>query len=238
VPDEEPTAQLATRRAGPPVLLGLRPRFIERTVALAKLDERIRALSVWGSLARGDADEWSGVDFIASVSDASVPDVLDELSLKDSPYGRSLITLRMPQNGVEGGGVVSVTYLLSGLPLHVDWYVCPLSVGVPVRDTKPLFTREGWPSSGASFAELLHDRPSRQSSTPADWDLLAAMTPIHVKEVARGRPEAVVVDGKPLNDRIDAYDALARRIAEMPDTYGSELRAALFYHLGVARRGR
>ncbi len=160
------------------------------------------------------------------------------LRLKDSPYGRSLVTLQMPQNGVDGGGFVSVTYLQSGLPLHVDWYICPLSLGLPVRDTKPLFTRESWPNSGRSFEELLRDHPSQHSYDPPSWDLLASMTPIHVKEVARGRPEVVLVDGKPVIDRIDAYDALARRIAALPAEYGSDVRAALFYHLGVARRGR
>ena len=238
MPDEDRSPELSTRRVGPPVLLGLRPRFIERAVAVARQDERIRALLLWGSLARGDADEWSGVDFVAVVSDESVLEVLDDLGRKDSLYGRSLITVQMPQNGIDGGGVVSVTYLQSGLPLHVDWYISPSSLGLPVRDTKPLFTRERWPDSGGSFADLLRDHPSQQSYTPPRWDLLASLTPIHVKEVARGRPEAVLVDGRPAKDRIDAYDALARRIAELPATYGSDVRAALFYHLGVARRGR
>jgi predicted nucleotidyltransferase len=236
VPDDAPAGQLSTRRVGPIVLLGLRPRFVERALAVARDDERFRALSLWGSLARGDADEWSDVDFVATVKDESVPDILDELGRTESLYGRSLISLQMPQDGVDGGGVVSVTYLQSGLPLHVDWYICPLSVGVPVRDTKPLFTHERWSNSGTSFADLLRDQPSQQTNTPADWDLVASMTPILIKEVARGRPEVVVVDGKPLHDQIDAYDALARRIAELPSAY-SDMRPALFYHLGVARRG-
>lgn len=237
MPDADPSTQPETRRAGPPVLLGLRPRFMTRAVAAALEDERIRALSLWGSLARGDADEWSDIDFVATVPDESVPDVLDELSRKDSPYGQALVTLPIPQDGVAGGAAVSVTYLQSGLPLHVDWYICPLSLGLPVRDTKPLFTREPWPNSGASFAELLRERPSQESYAPSPWDLLASMTPIHVKEVARGRPWAVLIDGKPADNQIEAYDELARRIASLPPTYGSDVRAALFYHLGVARRG-
>jgi hypothetical protein len=209
---------------------------MERALTVARLDERIRALSLWGSLARGDADEWSDVDFVASVADESIPDFLDDLSRRDSLYGQSLITLQMPQDGVDGGGVVSATYLQSGLPLHVDWYVCPLSLGLPVQDTKPVFTREGWPNSGVSFTELLRERPSQEYFAPPHWDVLASMTPILIKEVARGRPEAVLVDGKPVSDPIDAYDELARRIAELPSAY-SDMRPALFYHLGVARRG-
>jgi len=211
---------------------------MQRAVEVARKDERIRALMLWGSLARGDADEWTGVEYIASVSDESVSDVLDELSQKDSPYGRSLVSLRMPQNGVEDGGFISVTYLQSGLPLHVDWYICPFSLGFPVQDTKPLFAREGWPESGMSFAELLRNRPSRKSCVPTDSDLLATMIPINVAEVARGRPEAVLVDGKPANDRIDAYDELSRRIAELHAANSSEIQPAFFYHLGIARRGR
>jgi hypothetical protein len=234
VPDESSSPRPRTQRVGPPVLLAQRPRFIERAVAAARLDERIRALLVWGSLARGDADEWSDVDLVMAVSDESVPEILEELSREDSAYGRSLITLQMPQNGVDKGGCVSVTYLQSGLPLHVNWYICPLSGGLPVRDTKPLFSHERWPEAGSTFAEILRDRPSRASNTPSELDLLVSMTPIHVNEVARGRPEVVLVDGKPATDRIDAYDELGRRIAELP----SDVRAPFFYHLGLARRGR
>jgi hypothetical protein len=232
------TTEFAKPRVGPTVLLGLRPRFVQRATAVARDDERVRALLVWGALARGDADEWSGVDFVMSVPDESVNEVLDELSQRDSPYGRSLVTLRTPQKGVAGGGVVNVTYLQSGLPLSVEWYVCPLSVGFPIRDTKPLIARDGWPRTGVSFAELLGEQPSRETLAPAPWDLVASGIPHQIGEVVRGRPEAVLIDGVPAVDQIEAYDALGRLIAQMPAEYGSELRAALFYYLGLARRGR
>jgi hypothetical protein len=236
MPDEKSPSQLVAHRVGPPVLLGLRPRFMERAVKAAQRDERIRALSLWGSLARGDADEWSGVEFVATVSDELVPEVLEELSRKDSAFGQTWITLRMPQNGVDGGGFLSMTYYQSTLPIHVEWYVCPLSLGVPTADTNTLFLRDGWPKSRTSFAELLRDRPSQQSFTPPHWDLFASMIPIHVKDVVRGRPEVVLVGDKPASDPIEAYDELARRIASLPATH-SDLRAPLFYLLGIARRG-
>jgi hypothetical protein len=62
------------------------------------------------------------------------------------------------------------------------------------------------------------------------------MIPGDIKEVVRGRPEAVLIDGNPANDEIEAYDELARRIASLPSTH-SDLRAPLFYLLGIARRG-
>src|SRR5471030_3335057 len=109
--DEVPSTQAVARSVGPPVLLGQRPRFLRRAVEYARKDERIRALMLWGALARGDADEWSGIDFVAVVSDEMVTQVLDDLSQQDSLYGRSLVTLNMSQNGVDRGGVLSVTYL-------------------------------------------------------------------------------------------------------------------------------
>ena len=104
MPDEGSSPPIGPRRVGPIVLLGLIPRFLERAFAVATEDERIRALLLWGSLARGDRDEWSHVDLVAAVSDASVPEVIDELSRANSLYGRSLVTLQMPQDGMEGGG--------------------------------------------------------------------------------------------------------------------------------------
>ena len=235
MPDEKTSLRPDARRVGPPVLLGLRARFIERAVTIALLDERIRALILWGSIARGDADEWSDVDLVVSVTDAAIPDLLEELSQEESAYGESLVTLSLPQNGVEGGGFLSVTYLRSALPLHVDWYLCPESLGLADLDTKPLFSRDGWPTSGTSFAEILHDRPSRESSSPPEADLLASRIPLLVKEVARGRPEAVLVDGEPVHDRIAAYEALTRDIAALPPEYRDK-RPPLYNHLGIARQ--
>jgi hypothetical protein len=205
-----------------------------RATTVALQDDRIRALSLWGPLARGDADEWSGIDFVATVSKESIRDVADELSREESLYGKSLVTFRLPQNGVDGGDVVSVTYLQSGLPLHVDWYLCPSSLGVPVRDTKPLFARDGWPRSGRSFAELRRERPSQESSSPPRWDRVVSTIPIQVGEVARGRPAAVVEARKPMRDPTEAYAALSRRIGSLPARYRDVL-PPLFGYLGVAR---
>jgi len=234
VTDVQPSPPPAARRVGPPVLLGLRPRFLDRATIVARLDQRIRALALWGPLARGEADEWSGIDFVATVADESVGEFLDELTRGDTLYGKSLVALRMPQHGVAGGGFVSVTYLQSGLPLHVDWYVSPLSLGIPVGDTKPLFVRDGWPHSGASFAELLRERPSRESCSPPRWDRVVSTIPVQVAEVARGRPEAVRDARRPMRDRTEAYAALARRIGSLPARYRDAL-PPLFSQLGVAR---
>jgi hypothetical protein len=208
-----------------------------RAFATAQLDERIRALLVTGSLARGDADEWSAITYVAVVTDEAVPAVLSEIARSESLYGQSLVTFAAPQRGVDGGGYLSVLYLQSGLPLQVHWYLSPRSLGLPVGDTKPLFTRESWPQSGASFADLLRDHPNSDALDPPPSDLEIEAIVRQVGDVARGRPEVVARDGVPAEDQIAAYDELSRRIADLPSTYGSDVRAALFYYLGVARRG-
>ena len=68
------------RRVGPPSVLGLISRFMQRAHLAASEDERIRALSLWGSLARGDGDEWSSVEYVATVADESVSEVVHDLA--------------------------------------------------------------------------------------------------------------------------------------------------------------
>lgn len=222
------------RNVGPPALLGLRPRFMDRVMVVMRQDERVRGLALWGSLARGDADEWSDVDYVLTVPDEHLASFAEELGQENSALGRSLVAVSTPQDGVEGGDLVSVTYLRSGLPLHVDWYVCPSSMGLPI-DTKPLIARDGWPQAGATFAELRSQRPSTRSSTPKEADLAVSMIPVRVKEVARGRPEAVVIDGSPAKERIEAYAALSRQISALSAEY-ADVRPPLYAYLGIARQ--
>lgn len=226
--------QAAPRRVGPPALLGIRSRFLVRATEIARQDERFHSLALWGALARGDADEWSGIELVATVSDDAIPDVLDELCLEENFYGRSLIALRAPKKGVEGGAAVSVTYQLAGLLLHVDWYLCPVSLGLYFNDTKPLFVHGKWPRSTTSFAKLRKERPNRDSYKPPRWEQVISMIPVQVAEVARGRPEAVVEARKPMQDRISAYSALSRRIGSLPAKY-RDLLPPLFGYLGAAR---
>jgi predicted nucleotidyltransferase len=212
---------------------------MQRAVAVALEDERIVALGLWGSLARGDADEWSDIDFVVCVEDGTVEQIVAEFAANDwnSRYGQSAVALSMPQRGLEGGGFVAVTYVRAGLPIHVDWYVVPASIGVPISDTKPLFRRPGCLLGDKSFAALLEERPSSQSIAPPKSDLEASMIPLEVTAVVRGRFESVLIDGKPATSAIEAYDELGRRIAALPESH-ADLRAPLFYHLGLARRGR
>ena len=225
------------RRVGPPVLLGLRPRFVERAFATARLDDRIRALSFFGVLAGGGADEWEGVQFVATVADDAAAEVVEELGRRDNWYGQSILTWQDPNRGVAGGGFLNVTYFLAGLPVCVDWYVTPKSLGVPSGDTKTLFSRDGWPTGGPSFASLLDEHPSGGSEPPSPSDVLVSQIPHRIAQVARGHLDAVEVDGHAAADRIEAYDALAKEIAGLSGPH-SDLRAVYFYYLGIARRGR
>lgn len=207
---------------------------MDRVREFARADERIRVLALWGSLARGDADEWSSVDYVVVVADDAVAEVLDELGAEESRYGRSLITVPMPQLSVDGGGSLRAIYLRAGVLLEVNWLVSPRSLGIPVGDTKPVFTREGWPESGRSFARLLAESPSRSPREPSHWDEVVSTIPAKVKEIARGRPEVVLVDGEPARDARAAYAALDQQISELPAPYAG-VKFALYSQLGMAR---
>ncbi|MGH9224948.1 MAG: nucleotidyltransferase domain-containing protein [Acidimicrobiales bacterium] len=193
-------------------------------------DPRFLANSVWGSLGRGDGDEWSDVDLVVVVADDSVRSVLTSLRDPASAFGDAAIVLDMPQNGVAGGAFVSVTYVESGLPLHVDWYVCPQS--------RP------WPGNepDESFASFLDRNRSDDSNTPPRSEAILSMIPIAAKYVVRRSPQAPAVlalAGVDAPDSLDserALTALRQVLAGLSESAGVKTSSAINALLDLAAR--
>jgi hypothetical protein len=219
---------------GPPALLGLRPRFVERVVSYARLDERFAALSLFGRAASAGADEWDGVEFVASVPAGEIAGLLEELDRDRNLYGDSLVRLVLPQNGVAGGAFIRIVYQVSGLPLLVDWHLCPTSLGSRFADTKALFAHGTWPDRAKQFAALLQERPNPSAMKVSKWDAAYAALPGIVAEVARDRPQVVREAGRPMQSKLEAYTALSRRIGAFPAAYRDRL-PPLFAYLSAAR---
>lgn len=102
-----------------------RDRWLTRATAQLRSAEDVRSAFLWGSLARGTGDDWSGVDLIVVVEDPSISDFVSRLGRRESRFGRTLLAAEMPQNGVEGGGYVSATYIEGGLPSKGSQTVFP-----------------------------------------------------------------------------------------------------------------
>lgn len=166
-----------------------RESWLVRALESLHSHPNVGAAFLWGSLARGTSDDWSDVDLIVFVDDVSIAEFMSELRRRDSSFGTAVLASEMPQNGVEGGGYMSATYVQDGLPLHVDWYLCPPEDATRFSDAALVVGSAAMPTAPASFSALLQARRSTQTiPCPAD-DFVLWMIPIVAKCVVRQSPE-------------------------------------------------
>jgi len=204
-------------------------------------DPRFLASGLWGSLGRGDDDDWSDVDLVVVIADGSLEAVSHVLKDEQSPFGAGRLVVDMPQNGVAGGGYLSVTYIDSGLPLHVDWYLCPPHMGLPACDVRELFKSPDTPRPDISFADVLRQHPNRQTRRPAHVVAVLSMIPIAVKYLVRQHADTpavltmVGVDPALAADATAAIDALTTVINDLSDEARPETIAALRAVLELGR---
>src|SRR5579859_5096987 len=99
-----------------------RQEWLDNASRVLSADRRVRAVILYGSLAREDADVWSDVDLIVIIDDASLEDVVATRLDFGSAFGDVAYTLDSFWNAPLDGAQVNVLYRLSsGLPLYVDW---------------------------------------------------------------------------------------------------------------------
>lgn len=168
-----------------PALREHRDTWLLHATATMCRDRRFLAAGLWGSLGRGDGDDWSDVDLVVVVTDDDVAAVTRDLRADQSALGLAGVVVDLPQNGIAGGAFLSVTYVDHRLPVHVDWYVCPKSAGGMGRDTLELFARQAVSRTDASFAELL--RCSGSSETRVSPPGLAVLHDPGRRQVPRSR---------------------------------------------------
>lgn len=97
----------------------LRGSWIERLVALAEADHRIAALWAVGSLAFGEADDWSDIDIIVSCQ----PETIEERRTLARAAGSVLLEWDAPQNAAPGSMHYCTVYDFGPLPFGVDWHL-------------------------------------------------------------------------------------------------------------------
>ncbi len=104
--------------------------FLHRAVHVLSRDDRIAGVAVAGSLAEGNADEWSDVDLVIAVEPDSHQSVMDERHHIAAGLGE----LAAAFTGEHVGDPRLLVCLYDNPALHVDLKFVPLPDAVPVVD--------------------------------------------------------------------------------------------------------
>jgi hypothetical protein len=169
-----------------PRLAAIRDRWLRTATLALHEDPLVLGAALIGSLGAGRADDWSDVDLFVVVED----DQLDGYATAEHlPPGDRTFTIDARHNGPLGSRALSAQYVVDGLPLWVDWHICPLSLATWPAESTVLLDRRNIPRAQTTPT---HDR--REPSTPKTSDEEAAMRlaliPIAGKQLARRSPEA------------------------------------------------
>lgn len=174
-----------------PPLRAIREAWLRRAIERLEADPAVSAAGLVGSLGRGDADDWSDIDLLIVVPDGQVGQYADEARLPGSEQAIWSIDAR--HNTPRGAGAIGVRYVIDGLPLHVDWYVYPLSRAAWVSDARVIFDRHGLPRLNETFYEHQEKReiqPPTPKAANAHRLLQVSLVPVAGKHVARRSPDA------------------------------------------------
>jgi hypothetical protein len=169
-----------------PRLRAIREEWLRRAIEHLEADSAISAAGFVGSLGRGDADDWSDVDLLIVVPDDQVAHYADAAQLPGSEQVMWSVDAR--HNAPRGAGAVGVRYVIDGLPLHVDWHVCPRSQAAWVADAKVIFDRHGLPRLNDTFYEHQEKRevqPPTPKAANAHRLLQVSLIPVAAKYVVR-----------------------------------------------------
>jgi hypothetical protein len=179
---------------GPPAprLARIRSRWLAAATATLEADPAVLGLALAGSLGTGRADDWSDIDLLIAVTDEQV----GEYAAPGRPAGvpgTLAFASDARHNAPLGVRATSEQYILDGLPLWVDRYVCPVSGAAWPADSAVVSDRRGVRRLALTFAEHLdaveYNRPVPKG--PAGRRALrAALIPVAGKYLARRSPDA------------------------------------------------
>jgi predicted nucleotidyltransferase len=123
-----------------------RERWLAAAVERLQSDERLVGGYLYGSLGRGDADEWSDIDLAVIVRDRDLSSIVANRLAFGEPFGDAVFILDSTWNAPIDGAQLNVLYLLdSGLPVYVDFNMFPAAMGELPSDTRLLFERPQTP---------------------------------------------------------------------------------------------
>jgi predicted nucleotidyltransferase len=185
---------VTVRSTGPPAprLASIRSRWLTAAIASLRADPAVLGTALIGSLGAGRADDWSDVDLLIVVDDASLDEHAAPDRLAGIP-GTLAFASDARHNAPRGARVASGQYIIDGLPLWVDRYVYPASWAAWPADSTVLLDRRDIGRLTLTFTEHLnaveHEQPVPKS--PGERrGLQAALVPIGGKYIARRSPAA------------------------------------------------
>jgi predicted nucleotidyltransferase len=228
---------------GPPAprLRAIREAWLGRTIGCLEADPAVSAAGLVGSLGRGDADDWSDIDLLIVVPDGQVDQYADVTRLPGSEQVIWSIDAR--HNAPRGAGAIGARYVIDGLPLHVDWYVYPISRAAWVADAKVIFDEPGLRRLGDTFREHQDKRevqPPAPKAANAHRLLQVSLIPVAAKYVARRSADAgrmvEFVGGPCVPEAVPAeYLAILRRLlVQYRDDAPEEMLAPVSRYLDLA----
>ncbi|MEZ4711586.1 MAG: nucleotidyltransferase domain-containing protein [Caldilineaceae bacterium] len=174
-----------------------RTTLLNRAIALAQNDPRVRAAWLFGSGYRDDADAFSDIDLWMVVDDEHIDDIVTERHAYVTQIGQPLLTLDVPGNAPVGGGYLMLQYPGSHGPQQLDWYWQPRANAAIPDDARVLFDhsamerKAGARSTDFSYLtqRILPPMPQEERSTAQkllyELTFLWCMALIAAKDIAR-----------------------------------------------------
>ena len=143
--------------------------YVERIHAVLEADDRVQAAWLTGSLARGDSDDLSDIDLVVVVSDSDLTGIVTNRYDFVAQVGTPVLLLENPQNAPPGGAYLLALYPGEAGPMHVDWFLEPLSGSRVPDDAEVLFDRYGLRIiAGDEWRALHHSSPDSNVGFPVE----------------------------------------------------------------------
>jgi predicted nucleotidyltransferase len=163
----------------------LQTALIERVTEVLRVDARVDALWLGGSLGRGEGDWLSDVDLVVVAAPGAVETLLAHSGRVISQIGSPAVVHEARQNAPVNGVQLNVLYDTNPLPMNVDWNFWPSADRRP-NDVRVLYEPAAF-DAGGTFEHELSKMELGEGGLLADRpNGFLFMAPIVAKFAARG----------------------------------------------------
>lgn len=167
-----------------------RAAWLSEAVAAVASSPFVDAVWLEGSLGRGDADAFSDIDLVLSVSETTPAGLFADPVAGLGLPGRVLYVRDKPRNAPAGGAYRAVCVELAGLPVLVDLYLWPTATAA-MSATAQLLPHHGGAQPARSelgFLPLISQYPSgdTRGSDPFQPETVLLLVQLAAKYLARG----------------------------------------------------
>jgi len=177
-----------------------RQNLVQTLAAHLKLDDRVQAAWLSGSISRGEDDWLSDIDLYVAVADESIEEVVQGRYEFVARQVTPTLSMDQMRNAPPRGGYLLVHYPGEYGPQHIDWFWQPESLASFPDDGLLLFDKVGLPvADGKVWEKEMNQtvsRPAIDSTDPVDLlnhdvKFFWAMSLIVAKYIVRGDDETL-----------------------------------------------